>query len=151
MDKVISLYITIWLASIVCARYIGFNKKLPSTVVPLEYDITLKPTLNKSSPILDGNITISLLILESTNNITLHTSYLQFHMKDVILSDSYDNIINVSKIKITPSFDMCTIIFQDYLMEKHKYDLRIRYSGMLRNDNNGFYLAKYQDDNGMER
>lgn len=117
------------------------NYRLPNNTIPETYDITLTTRVDKKDSNFSGTVIIQLIAIESSNSITIHQRQLN------ILTQKLKKINTNSDISLEVSYDKTTELLTfktGTLLEKdQKYLLTITYSGELRKDKKGFYLAEY--------
>lgn len=124
---------------------------LPKNVKPYRYNIVIEPNLGEAT--IEGSVEIELLALENSSNITIQ-------VRSVDIEDSNVEVIlneDGSEVKQGDSYwnhdiEHYVIRLVDELKKDKNYTLKIgKYFGKLHTDNGGFYLAKYLDENGVER
>lgn len=121
------------------------NYRLPNDTIPLHYDLTLETDLDN----FNGSVIITILIIEDTNKITLHTQNLD--VIDVIVTNENFDEIRVEEIEINEALNFFIIHLAENLVENQKYYINFRqFRGKLGRDNDGFYLALYEE-NGVEK
>lgn len=114
--------------------------RLPSSVHPVHYNISLHPNLTLMT--FQGSLSILVQVLHETKNIVLHSSDM--------------NIINASiegkqgHILEYKPWQQIAITFQEDL-KKGQYVLYINYRANLSSSYDGFYNSSYVDTNGIKR
>lgn len=123
--------------------------RLPLSVKPLAYDVELKPNLY-DGPVeeftFDGYVQIKLEVMESTNNITLHSNKLTILDDSYSLRDSADSDVPIRNYE----FDTERQFLIFYLLNdltQGEYFLQMNFSGPLTDDLTGLYLSQYERDN----
>ncbi|XP_072137417.1 leucyl-cystinyl aminopeptidase-like isoform X1 [Mobula birostris] len=117
--------------------------RLPKAVVPVHYDLTLHPNLTTLK--FTGSVHISLLIMEDTNNITLHSSGLKITAATITLEGT-SHPKNVQVLEY-PLHKQIAIKFNPMLTKGEKYVLNLKYSANLSDHLSGFFKGTYQDKN----
>jgi len=116
--------------------------RLPKTVIPNHYSITIKPDLDNEK--FSGSETITLKVKEKVNSIKLNSIDLvidRAEIKDISLKS-----INISEDK---DHETVSVNFDEYL-DPGEYKLDLDFHGDLDNSLRGFYLSRYKDDNGVD-
>ncbi len=111
------------------------NKKsirLSKNIIPLEYDIQLKPDLDNFT--FSGIETITISILKRTKEITLHSKEIEINTADI-------NKI-FAKISYDKNNDTATFLFPKFI-SKGKIKLTIVFKGILNDKMRGFYRSRY--------
>ncbi|XP_072137416.1 leucyl-cystinyl aminopeptidase-like [Mobula birostris] len=117
--------------------------RLPKAVVPVHYDLTLHPNLTTLK--FTGSVHISLLIMEDTNNITLHSSGLKITAATINLEGT-SHPKNVQVLEY-PTHEQIAIKFNPMLTKGEKYVLNVEYSANLSDSFFGVFKGTYQDKN----
>jgi aminopeptidase N len=119
------------------------NYRLPSDVVPIHYNLYVKPYLNITNEnlrfsVFDGRVDIHLNVTRSTNRIILHKRF-------IIVREPIEITNGVSVISTTfnQDLDFFTIILNRSLQANEQLILTLNYVGELKNDTDGFYLSSY--------
>lgn len=122
--------------------------RLPTNVRPSKYDILLTPYFDGENKFkFDGNVDITISVLENVKNITLHAKDLfitKLSLKGVEIKEVDD--INY-KLDEETNF----LIIQrkeNKTIEKGDYTLTIKYIGILNNEMRGFYRSSYINEEG---
>ena len=122
----------------------NYNYRLPTYAKPIHYDLYIKPYLNLSESdlrfsIFEGQTNITIEILQSTDRIILHKRYITIHYPITTSQPT----ISIIRTTFDYERDFYTIIFNQTLPVKKRFQLIINYIGELRNDTSGFYLSSY--------
>ncbi|XP_078070884.1 leucyl-cystinyl aminopeptidase [Mustelus asterias] len=117
--------------------------RLPTAVVPVHYDLTLRPNLTTMS--FTGSLQISLLVKEDTNNITLHSFGLKI-TKATITSKGSSQPKDVQILEYLPHRQIA-IKLDSMLLNGETRILNLEYSANLSDGFSGFYKSSYQDKN----
>lgn len=116
------------------------NVRLPSDVIPLYYNITLKPDLESHT--FSGEETITIDLKKEADSITLHSKDLD------IVSVALDGI-PAKKISYDDPKETATFSFAKKI-GKGEAKLHIVFRGILANNMRGFYKSRYMVE-GKER
>lgn len=117
--------------------------RLPSAVVPVHYNLNLLPNLTTLN--FTGSVQISLLIIEDTNNITLHSLGLIITEASI----TPETTKHPQKVQVLeyPLHQQIAIKFNTMLPKGEKYTLNLNYSANLSDGLSGFYKGTYQIKN----
>ncbi|XP_026812969.1 puromycin-sensitive aminopeptidase isoform X2 [Rhopalosiphum maidis] len=119
--------------------------RLPKSVKPVLYDLFLKPDLQKF--IFEGKETVSINVLESTKEITLHA--LDLKIEEVELKDC-DGFISKPSVTLSAEDETVTLRFDKELKIGEAY-LKFIFIGELNDKMKGFYRSKYVSPSGEEK
>lgn len=121
------------------------NYRLPRTVVPEKYEITLEPDLVNFT--FDGEETIHIIVSDTTDVVLLNALELE------VLEASVSNARN-EEHKATISFDQdnerVKLKFPQKLSQG-SWKLYIKFKGILNDKLHGFYRSTYKDANGQTK
>ncbi|XP_069748295.1 leucyl-cystinyl aminopeptidase isoform X2 [Narcine bancroftii] len=117
--------------------------RLPNAVVPVHYSLTLHPNLTTVN--FTGSVQINLLIMENTNNITLHASGLKI-TRATITPEANGHPKNVQVLEYTPHQQIAMKV-NPIMSKGERYTLNLKYSANLSDGLSGFYKGIYQDKN----
>lgn len=124
--------------------------RLPTTVLPENYTVTLKLEDNfGTTGVFEGNVSITLRTYAAVNSITLHANLLnidstninlfcggsQINIFSSITNDSTYHFITINTLTEIASDTECTLEFYNY-------------SGQLMDDMQGFYRSSYTNSDG---
>ncbi len=112
--------------------------RLPSTVVPVKYDLHLKPDLTAFT--FEGNETIHLDLKKPTNSITLHAIELEIDSAGISTKNGSHR---ATKISYDKKRETATISFKEPL-SKGPAQLTLAFRGALNNKMHGFYRSSYE-------
>jgi aminopeptidase N len=113
------------------------NVRLSKNIIPLEYDIELKPDLENFT--FSGIETITLSVLKKTKIITLHSKEIEIDTADLLINkNKIFGKINYDKKSETVSFVFPKII------PAGKVKLTLVFKGILNDKMRGFYRSKYR-------
>ncbi|XP_049819152.1 puromycin-sensitive aminopeptidase-like [Aethina tumida] len=115
--------------------------RLPKTVIPIHYNLTVTPDLNSFT--FQGNLSIKLQILEQTKEIFLHA--VDLNIKEVKIFSTHSESVNIIN-----KYDFVKIVFEDFI-PPGIWHLHFLYEGIINNDKRGLYRSKYNNENGNEK
>ncbi|XP_071548245.1 aminopeptidase N-like isoform X2 [Panulirus ornatus] len=123
--------------------------RLPRALQPLHYNITVQPFINGNYSI-HGSVQIDMVVLQATDNITLHVLDLDVQLNTVKLTPAGGSLPAITHF----SSDKVRQVFLIHLNETLQPGRRLRcsmdYIARL-NESRGFYATKYTDNLGHER
>ncbi len=111
-------------------------QRLPDTVRPSHYTLTLAPDLKAAT--FAGYETIEVILAEPTDRITLNAAEIAF--ESVIVTTGEKKLV-ASQIVLDKEKEQATFTFSDKLPEG-KATLAIAFTGILNDQLRGFYLSK---------
>ncbi len=120
--------------------------RLPRTVVPSRYDLTLEPDLDAGT--FDGTIEVALQILEPVTEIVLNANELKLESATLTAADG--RAVEVAKILTDDDAERATLPLAE-TAEPGDWTLRITFAGELNPRLTGFYRSTYQDADGATR
>lgn len=112
--------------------------KLPESVIPINYNLLLEPSLTKFN--FKGRVITSIRVREPTNKIVLNSKDLK--ITRTFLQDK-EKIIH-PEIKMYEEEEIIVLIFQKKLPIS-SYTLTLEFEGHLKDNLTGFYRSKYQE------
>src|SRR5579862_3987033 len=114
-------------------------QRLPSTVVPEHYTLTLTPNLKAAT--FSGVESIDVEIQQPSTTITLNAAEITFQSVSIVQGEE-----QTAKVALDEDKEQATFAFPHEL-HAGKARLDIRYTGILNNELRGFYLSKGSDRN----
>uniref|UniRef100_A0A669D9M4 Leucyl/cystinyl aminopeptidase n=2 Tax=Oreochromis niloticus TaxID=8128 RepID=A0A669D9M4_ORENI len=115
--------------------------RLPQSIKPLSYDLTLNPDLDKMT--FTGRTVINMSILHSTNRIVFHGANLSITKATFMASD-------VTVLEYKPRQQLA-VNFSEELKAGQYCVLTMEYSANFSNTYDGFYNSSYIDKDGNKR
>ncbi|CAB3408473.1 unnamed protein product [Caenorhabditis bovis] len=118
--------------------------RLPKSIKPINYDLTLQPNLTTN--VVDANVKIKLEVVEETEFIILHAEYLKIKKYSIIKDHT----------NLSAEFLPCSFVTQWSwkLNEKLKINdvllLSIDYQFKMRSDLQGLYVSTHVDADGVK-
>ena len=117
--------------------------RLPRTVVPSRYDLTLEPNLETGAFI--GAIEIAIEVVEPVTEIVLNANELR--LDDATLTAAEGRTVEVSKILTDDDAERATVDLTE-TAAAGEWTLRIGFQGELNPRLTGFYRSTYTDEAG---
>lgn len=119
------------------------SHRLLSDVVPIHYDLYVKPYLNITNEnlrfsVFDGRVHIHLNVTRTTDRIVLHKRFIMVR-EPIEITDG----VSVISTTFNQDLDFFTIILNRSLQVNEQLILTLNYVGELKNDTDGFYLSSY--------
>jgi len=136
-SSVLSIHTTLAFAALLCLAFASslHAQRLPSTVRPEHYALTLTPDLKAAT--FAGVESIDLDLAEPTTSITLNAAEIAFQSVTVTAAGKTQR----AAISLGADKQQATFTFSEKL-PAGKATLSIAYSGILNNELRGFYLSK---------
>jgi puromycin-sensitive aminopeptidase len=119
--------------------------RLPRTVIPSHYELTLTPDLDDAS--FAGLVVADVAVVEPVSEIVLNTAELTLH--DVALSNSAGQRLEAT-VDTDEEAERSTLRL-DGTAIAGAWQLEISFDGVLNDDLRGFYRSVYTDRNGVEK
>ncbi|KAK2841767.1 hypothetical protein Q5P01_011967 [Channa striata] len=128
--------------------------RLPTTLLPHHYEITLWPHLSQDSNglyIFTGNSTVEFECVTETDLILIHSNKLNYTVLDNAhvgrLTASGDGtVLSIKSSWLRPKTQYLVIQLNSKLSRGHKYQLYTEFTGELADDLAGFYRSEYEED-----
>ncbi|XP_073820303.1 membrane alanyl aminopeptidase [Musca autumnalis] len=129
--------------------------RLPKNVVPIGYDIAIKPYLQTTDGskqfTFDGEVNITLHALEeNVHSITLHKDYIE--ILETSLYDASGQLvqrIGTDQLVYETITDKLTVPLQSSLLLDTNYTLYFKYTGQIRSGLAGVFRGTYDDENSQ--
>ncbi|HTB97713.1 MAG TPA: M1 family metallopeptidase [Terracidiphilus sp.] len=110
-------------------------QRLPDSVIPTHYALTLTPDLKAA--VYTGSETIDVVLKDPTRSITLNSIEIAFQSASITASGISQN----ASVALDASKQQATLVVPN-LLAAGKATLTIAFTGMLNNQLRGFYLSK---------
>src|SRR5262245_23081182 len=110
--------------------------RLPKLPKPAKYDLAL--TVDPAKPRFSGELVLSLELGDDTRAIELHAVDLEVESSEL---ETDSGVVKVARVRANPERETVSFVL-DAPVGPGRAELRIRYSGPLRGDLRGLYLAK---------
>lgn len=120
--------------------------RLPRSIHPLSYDLTLDPDLDNMT--FTGRAVISMSVLHDTKLIVLHSARLNITRATFKLDDGEARAVTVLEYKPRQQI---AVKFSEELKTGQSYVLTLDYSANLSHTYDGFYNSSYTDAGGVKR
>ena len=119
--------------------------RLPRTVVPRRYDLTLEPDLDAAT--FTGHETVAVEVTSPTPEVVLNAAELEIDEATAELPTGDDPL--AATVSFDPEAERATLTF-DRPLPAGEATLRLRFRGVLNDKLRGFYRSTFTDD-GVER
>uniref|UniRef100_A0A1L8E2W2 Aminopeptidase n=1 Tax=Nyssomyia neivai TaxID=330878 RepID=A0A1L8E2W2_9DIPT len=121
---------------------------LPTALKPLHYDLKIQPFFASKNFTFDGEVTVTLEVVEECKNITLHSVALRIPEKEIkIIENGTEKEIGVTGTSYVET-QQFLIIKTSALLDKGKiYKVHMKFHGILNEYMQGFYKSSYQVGN----
>ncbi|TFK74328.1 leucyl aminopeptidase [Pluteus cervinus] len=117
--------------------------RLPTSVKPLHYDVTIRTDLEKL--VFDGFVKISLEVKEETSKIVLNSAGLELGRASI-----YSEALGLNQVQTSQSYEpvqqRLTLEFPTKLPAGTNAELRLGFSSTLSGSMNGYYKSAWEQD-----
>ncbi|KAM3868241.1 leucyl-cystinyl aminopeptidase [Diretmus argenteus] len=120
--------------------------RLPASIRPLNYDLTLNPDLNSMT--FTGRTVINMSVQHNTKRIVLHSVELNITKATFQLGDGKPSDVTILEDKPRQQI---AVVFSEELKAGQQCVLTLDYSANLSHTYDGFYNSSYTDKNGNKR
>ncbi|HTO08032.1 MAG TPA: M1 family aminopeptidase [Myxococcota bacterium] len=110
--------------------------RLPKTPRPERYDLAL--FVDPAKPRFSGELALALRVGPETRALELHAVDLEVESSEI---EDAAGVVKVARVRATPERETITFVL-DRPLSAGRAELRLRYSGPLRGDLRGLYLAR---------
>ncbi|KFM82332.1 Endoplasmic reticulum aminopeptidase 2, partial [Stegodyphus mimosarum] len=121
--------------------------RLPSFVLPIRYDLLMKPNLKTFEN--SGSVNITFQVTASTNFIVLHSKDL--NLSRILVTENDEREISVLQYLEYPEHEQLYIKIDGNFMPNLEYKLLIDFERNLEESMDGFYLSSYKTADGQKR
>ena len=118
--------------------------RLPRTVIPSRYDLTLTPDLDSATFI--GQETVAVQVEEETDHLVLNAHEIEIQMAELRQGDS----VQVGTVTLDEEKQRATITFTD-TVPVGPAELYLEFTGVLNDQLVGFYKSTFTDTEGTEQ
>jgi puromycin-sensitive aminopeptidase len=118
--------------------------RLPRTVVPTRYDLTLTPDLERAT--FGGEATVTVTVAEPTQDVLIHA--VDLDIAAVAARDAHDREVP-GRADLEPAHERARLVFRESLAPG-QWRLRLTFTGVLNDKLRGFYRSRYADADGGE-
>ena len=124
--------------------------RLPRTVLPRRYDLTLEPDLEAAT--FAGRETIAVEVLTETSEVVLNAVEIEIDEATAELPDEAgsNGVPLAAKVAIDDQAERATLTF-DRPLPPGEATLHLRFRGVLNDKLRGFYRSTFVDEDGVER
>lgn len=126
--------------------------RLPKTLIPDSYQVTLRPYLTPNEQglyIFKGNSTVRFTCNETTNVIIIHSKKLNYtnqgNHKVVLRALGDPPAPDIDKTELVERTEYLVVHLQGSLVKGHQYEMFSEFQGELADDLAGFYRSEYMD------
>ena len=120
--------------------------RLPNSVLPTRYDLTLAPDLEAFT--FSGQETIALHVTEPVNSIAINAVDLQIHDVQLTLADG--TVLPAQETSFNDDLESATFTF-DREIPSGEATLFMNFTGVLNDQLRGFYRSQYTNPEGIEQ
>ncbi|CAK1546277.1 unnamed protein product [Leptosia nina] len=130
--------------------------RLPRTVTPDEYIVTLTPYLDtaptNSNPFtFDGEVSITVTVQQATNEIVLHCNDLTIKQLTLQTTAGANVPLDTTTFTCEMPYSFLRVKTAAALTANEKYVIKSTFSGNLQTNMRGFYRSWYKDSNGNKK
>ena len=119
--------------------------RLPTSVIPSHYDLTLEPDLEKAS--FTGSVRIRVDIREPLAEIVLNAKELELGEATLVPPDG--DPIGVTRVSVDPELERAAFVLERRA-EPGPYTLEVAFQGVLNDKLAGFYRSTFTDEQGRK-
>lgn len=127
--------------------------RLPKTSTPISYDLHLISNIHTGDLNVDGEISIKLKVLETTNRLTLHSKNISIEV--LTLFDAADKEVTISNYSLYTPTEILTVYLISEVSPNSEFTLKVKYQFVMYDPPNtdmvGFYRTSYLTDAGTRR
>jgi aminopeptidase N len=125
------------------AETTGQRVQLPLTIMPVRYELTVKPDTEKLT--FDGSVRVEIEVLTPTNEIVLNAADLEF---DKVVLD--DQSAEAPTVTLDANLQTATFSFSQPIATGHHH-VAIDYRGKIYERPQGLFAISYDTDHGRQR
>ncbi|XP_053276925.1 endoplasmic reticulum aminopeptidase 1b [Pleuronectes platessa] len=119
--------------------------RLPKTIFPLHYDLTIHPNLTTLD--FTGLVRIELDVLEDTSMIVLHAKQMQISHVLLLAPEG----VRPLQVLEYPHFHQLALQSDSVLTKGRRYEVQLRFAANLSDSFHGFYKSSYRTSSGEVR
>lgn len=130
--------------------------RLPTTLVPESYEVTLQPFLkpqDNSTYIFKGNSSVVFLCVEATDLILIHSNKLNYTQQGAFLTSlqalGSSSAPAITRTWLETTTQYLVVQLEAPLQQGQHYRLVSSFTGELADDLDGFYRSEYDDELGV--
>lgn len=125
-----------------------FNYRLPNDTIPTKYEVAIVTNVHSGDFNFSGTVRIVVDILQDTKSITLHQRQLTIYSIELTDNQSSSFDLHPYEYDTLTEFLKITPLNNVTLAKGKTFFLKIEYTGVLREDQKGFYRSSYKDESG---
>jgi aminopeptidase N len=126
------------------SRQGGVSYRLPNETRPIRYDISLQTWIDEGKFEFEGSVRIHLRVESEIDHIVVHSK--QLVITETALYDSAMNARAILAPELDPVTEFLTVkVVTGVLAANAEFFLDIKYTGVLRTDDQGFYRSSYMN------
>lgn len=124
--------------------------RLPNNTIPIRYHLSVMTDVHRGETAFCGTVKIRIQAVETTSEITLHHRQMTIDTINLYTNPTAPQLLeNNVKFLVREEFDFLIIQPSSQLIANQIYLIEIKYHGLLRDDNKGFYRSSYQNAQGQ--
>ncbi|XP_077866926.1 aminopeptidase N-like, partial [Saccoglossus kowalevskii] len=127
----------------------SFTGRLPESLKPYHYNLVVRVFLDEEDGdaqfTFDGNVTISITCVETTNVITLHAFDIEVDPLETLITDMQGTEIGISSQTIDELHEFYIIELKTSLKAGEEYSAYLTFEGILGRELHGLYRSSYND------
>jgi puromycin-sensitive aminopeptidase len=122
---------------------IAMNYRLPTSVVPIRYDLRLEPDLDAAT--FTGEESITVTVKEPVNEVVLNAAELVIQS---VAAERGDGVVVQGSVAMEPEAERARLLFPSPI-ESGEWRVRLAFTGVLNDRLHGFYRSTYKDEAGV--
>lgn len=130
-------------------KYPSTDYRLPTSIIPLKYDIYLTPYIIEKNFTFDGETQIAMKTTRNVSSVVLHANKLT--IRNISAKINSVQPLKISSYQLNSTTHRLSIYFTTTVIEETKLTIIIHYTGILNNKMEGFYRSSYNDSSGKTR
>lgn len=123
--------------------------RLPTTVMPVNYDLKIQPFLQPDNFHFNGSVLILISCITSTNTIQLHASELEITQQQVVIRSEASGA-QIRLVELDLKDELLTLKLDQNLKENENYTIFLPFRAALTTSLGGFYRSRYFDKQANE-
>ncbi|XP_012861931.1 aminopeptidase N [Echinops telfairi] len=124
--------------------------RLPTTLIPESYSVTLRPYLTPNSQglyVFTGRSTVRFVCKQATNLIIIHSKKLNYTTEVVLRGIGGSQAPAIDRRDMVALTEYMVLHLKESLVENNVYELDSQFVGELADDLAGFYRSEYMEGN----
>ncbi|SPP73558.1 aminopeptidase N [Drosophila guanche] len=127
------------------------HHRLPTSLEPLHYDLRILTHLNATDLRFEGDVSIDLRVLQSTQNITLHARNLRINESRISLTGKGFTATEELQIELNELYDYYILHLCRELELGEIYQLTLHFESLLNATESGYYNSSYTNAETKEK